>query len=76
MFYEEMTRKHRIEYPGAAYHVLSRSNYRKELFLKYKFFWRFVNSFAADKQLALAWHLYTTLFLYNCAMASYDLRRD
>lgn len=31
-----MPRKHRIEYPGAVYHVLSRGNYRKELFLKEK----------------------------------------
>jgi putative transposase len=31
-----MPRKHRIEYPGAVYHVLSRGNYRKELFLKQK----------------------------------------
>jgi len=31
-----MARKQRIEYPGAVYHVLSRGNYRKELFLKEK----------------------------------------
>lgn len=31
-----MPRKQRIEYPGAVYHVLSRGNYRKELFLKQK----------------------------------------
>ncbi len=29
-----MPRKQRIEYPGAVYHVISRGNYRKELFLK------------------------------------------
>ena len=29
-----MPRKQRIEYPGAIYHVISRGNYRKELFLK------------------------------------------
>tara|TARA_B100001778_G_scaffold270024_1_gene231731 strand:+ start:135 stop:359 length:225 start_codon:yes stop_codon:yes gene_type:complete len=29
-----MLRKQRIEYPGAIYHVISRGNYRKELFLK------------------------------------------
>lgn len=29
-----MTRKQRIEYPGAFYHVISRGNYRRELFLK------------------------------------------
>lgn len=29
-----MPRKHRIEYAGAVYHVLSRGNYRKELFVK------------------------------------------
>ena len=29
-----MPRKQRIEYPGAVYHILSRGNYRKELFLK------------------------------------------
>ncbi|WP_269523567.1 hypothetical protein [Coraliomargarita parva] len=28
-----MPRKQRIEYPGAVYHVISRGNYRKELFL-------------------------------------------
>ena len=28
-----MARKRRIEYPGAVYHVISRGNYRKELFL-------------------------------------------
>jgi putative transposase len=28
-----MPRKLRIEYPGAVYHVISRGNYRKELFL-------------------------------------------
>ena len=28
-----MARKQRIEYPGAVYHVISRGNYRKELFL-------------------------------------------
>jgi len=28
-----MPRKPRIEYPGAVYHVISRGNYRKELFL-------------------------------------------
>jgi len=28
-----MPRKQRIEYPGAVYHVMSRGNYRKELFL-------------------------------------------
>ena len=31
-----MPRKQRIEYPGAIYHVLSRGNYRKELFLHHK----------------------------------------
>ncbi|MFO8026405.1 MAG: transposase [Opitutales bacterium] len=31
-----MPRKHRIEYLGAVYHVLSRGNDRKELFLKQK----------------------------------------
>jgi putative transposase len=31
-----MPRKQRIEYPGAVYHVISRGNYRKELFLKEK----------------------------------------
>jgi len=29
-----MPRKQRIEYPGAIYHVMSRGNYRKELFLR------------------------------------------
>lgn len=29
-----MARKRRIEYPGAVYHVISRGNYRKELFLE------------------------------------------
>ncbi|HBR94621.1 MAG TPA: transposase, partial [Opitutae bacterium] len=29
-----MPRKQGIEYPGAIYHVISRGNYRKELFLK------------------------------------------
>ena len=29
-----MPRKQRIQYPGAVYHVISRGNYRKELFLK------------------------------------------
>ena len=29
-----MPRKQRIEYPGAIYHVISRGNYRKELFLR------------------------------------------
>jgi REP element-mobilizing transposase RayT len=29
-----MARKRRIEYPGAVYHVISRGNYRKELFLQ------------------------------------------
>jgi putative transposase len=29
-----MPRKQRIEYPGAVYHVISRGNYRKELFLE------------------------------------------
>lgn len=29
-----MARKQRIQYPGAVYHVISRGNYRKELFLK------------------------------------------
>jgi len=29
-----MPRKQRIEYPGAVYHVISRGNYRKELFQK------------------------------------------
>jgi putative transposase len=29
-----MPRKQRIEYPGAVYHIISRGNYRKELFLK------------------------------------------
>lgn len=29
-----MPRKQRIEYPGAIYHIISRGNYRKELFLK------------------------------------------
>ena len=29
-----MPRKQRIECPGAVYHVISRGNYRKELFLK------------------------------------------
>ncbi len=29
-----MPRKRRIEFPGAVYHVLSRGNYRKELFLE------------------------------------------
>ena len=28
-----MPRKHRIEFPGAVYHIISRGNYRKELFL-------------------------------------------
>jgi putative transposase len=28
-----MGRKKRIEYPGAVYHLISRGNYRKELFL-------------------------------------------
>lgn len=28
-----MARKQRIEYPGAVYHIISRGNYRKELFL-------------------------------------------
>ena len=28
-----MPRKQRIEYPGAVYHIISRGNYRKELFL-------------------------------------------
>jgi putative transposase len=27
-----MARKHRIEYPGAMYHIISRGNYRKDLF--------------------------------------------
>jgi putative transposase len=27
-----MPRKHRIEYPGAIYHIISRGNYRKDLF--------------------------------------------
>ena len=27
-----MPRKERIEYPGAIYHVISRGNYRKDLF--------------------------------------------
>jgi putative transposase len=31
-----MPRKQRIEYAGAVYHVVSRGNYRKELFLKGK----------------------------------------
>ena len=31
-----MPRKMRIEYPGAVYHVISRGNYRKELFLQAK----------------------------------------
>jgi len=31
--YVGMPRKQRIEYPGAVYHVISRGNYRKELFL-------------------------------------------
>ena len=30
-----MPRKQRIEYPGAVYHVISRGNYRKELFLEH-----------------------------------------
>lgn len=30
-----MPRKQRIEYPGAVYHVISRGNYRKELFLNH-----------------------------------------
>ena len=29
-----MARKSRIEYPGALYHVISRGNYRKELFVE------------------------------------------
>jgi putative transposase len=29
-----MPRKQRIQYPGAVYHIISRGNYRKELFLK------------------------------------------
>jgi len=29
-----MPRKQRIEYPGAIYHVISRGNDRKELFLR------------------------------------------
>ena len=29
-----MPRKQRIQYPGAVYHVISRGNYRTELFLK------------------------------------------
>ena len=29
-----MARKQHIEFPGAVYHVISRGNYRKELFLK------------------------------------------
>ena len=28
-----MPRKQRIEFPGAVYHIISRGNYRKELFL-------------------------------------------
>ncbi len=31
-----MPRKRRVEYPGAVYHVISRGNYRKELFLEQK----------------------------------------
>lgn len=31
-----MPRKQRIEYPGAVYHIISRGNYRKELFLHEK----------------------------------------
>jgi len=31
-----MARKQRIEYPGAAYHIISRGNYRKDLFLEKK----------------------------------------
>jgi len=31
-----MARKQRIEYPGAVYHIISRGNYRKDLFLEKK----------------------------------------
>ena len=59
-----MPRKQRIEYPGAVYHIISRGNYRKELFLHDKTGEAFERTIfeAAER---CGWKLYAYVIMSN-----------
>jgi len=59
-----MPRKQRIEYPGAVYHIISRGNYRKELFLHEKTGEAFERTIfeAAER---CGWKLYAYVIMSN-----------
>ena len=59
-----MPRKQRIEYPGAVYHVISRGNYRKDLFTHAKTAEAFERTiFEAAKR--CGWRLYAYVIMSN-----------
>ena len=59
-----MPRKQRIEYPGAVYHIISRGNYRKDLFTDAKTAEAFERTIfeAAER---CGWRLYTYIIISN-----------
>lgn len=59
-----MPRKHRIEFPGAVYHIISRGNYRKDLFSINKTAKAFENTiFQAVER--CGWNLYAYVIMSN-----------
>ena len=59
-----MPRKQRIEYPGAVYHIISRGNYRKDLFTHAKTAEAFERTIfeAAER---CGWKLYAYVIMSN-----------
>ena len=70
-----MARKRRIEYPGAVYHVISRGNYRKELFLEKRSGVRFEETlFEAIS--SYGWVVYAYVIMSNHRMHVHYLHLD
>ena len=59
-----MPRKQRIEYPGAVYHIISRGNYRKDLFIHEKTAEAFERTIFEAAQ-RCGWKLYAYVIMSN-----------